>query len=150
MSAMALEERVQRLEDIEAITSLMARYAMHINKGWNGKVVDVEALRGVFAEDATWESADMQLGDVGIEALLQSVKESTASVEFSMHTFINPVIAVNGDAATGNWLFWAGVKNRGPANVIFMSVDATYVRTIGGWRIKTADLHVGMALHSPA
>ncbi len=34
----------------------MARYSFHINKGWNGKEVDVAAMPTIFAEDATRES----------------------------------------------------------------------------------------------
>ena len=36
MTEPTLAQRVQRLEDIEAITDLTARYATAINKGWNG------------------------------------------------------------------------------------------------------------------
>ncbi|MEU4838560.1 hypothetical protein [Nocardia testacea] len=39
----------QRLEDLEAIRDPTARYADAINKGWNGKTVDLDAVAQVFA-----------------------------------------------------------------------------------------------------
>ncbi len=51
----------QRLEDIEAIKDLMSRYSFHINKGWNGKEVNPEAIRTIFVEDARWECPALNL-----------------------------------------------------------------------------------------
>jgi hypothetical protein len=31
---------------------------------------------------------------------------ATAKVAFSMHAFLNPMISVDGDTATGSWLLW--------------------------------------------
>ncbi|WP_228002293.1 hypothetical protein [Nocardia australiensis] len=36
MTETTLEQRIRRLEDLEAIRDLTARYADAINKGWNG------------------------------------------------------------------------------------------------------------------
>ncbi|WP_369204913.1 hypothetical protein [Streptomyces sp. PU-14G] len=58
MTATTLEERILRLEDIAAIRDLTARYADAINKGWNGKTVDADAIPNLFAADARWESFD--------------------------------------------------------------------------------------------
>lgn len=149
MSATSVVERIQRLEDIEAITNLMARYAFHINKGWDGNVVDLAAMRSIFAEDITYESEFAELNAVGIEQGLKVLKESTEQIEFAMHSFTNPLITIDEDTATGNWLMWVGSKRKGfPPNEVFMSVDITYVRTPQGWRIKTFKLHFGMLLHA--
>ena len=111
MNKPTLEERLQQLEDKEAIRDLMARYSFAINKGWNGKQVHVDAT------------------------------------DFSMHSFTNPVIDIEGDKATGNWLLWIGSsRNGGTPNEVFMSEDVTYVRTSEGWRIKMVDIRFGMML----
>ncbi len=148
-TASSVEERLQRLEDIEAIRHLTARYAFHINKGWNGKQVDVDAMPTIFAPDAQWESKDMNLHVTGLEAIMANLPESTQQVDFSMHSFTNPIIDVAGDTATGNWLFWVASKWTGrTTNEVFMSADITYLRTTQGWLIQSYRLHVGTALNA--
>jgi hypothetical protein len=147
MSAMSLEERIKRLEDIEAIKDLMSRYAFYINKGWNGREVDIDKMALIFTVDATWESRAMKLKAVGLEELMRGLRAATERNEFSMHSFTNPIIEVDGDEAKGNWLMWIASKRNGSApNEVFMSEDLTYVRTERGWRIKTVELHFGMML----
>ncbi len=148
MNTTALEERIQKLEDIEAIKNLMARYAFHTNKGWNGKVVDVEAMPSIYAEDASGEIVGMQRKYQGLKHIMETLKEETAVHDFSMHSFTNPIIAVDGDHATGNWLLWIAVKNKEVKRQVFASEDITYVRTTQGWRIQTITMHAGMAIDS--
>jgi hypothetical protein len=143
MSTEALERRVQRLEDKDAIRDLTARYARCINKGWNGKLVDVEQIPTIFAPDAKWDSPDMGLSGVGSHAIMESLRAETAIIDFSMHAFLNPIVEVVGDSATGNWLMWIGVKREGGARLVLLSIDLTYGRTADGWRITSALLHVG-------
>ncbi|GLZ01778.1 hypothetical protein [Actinoplanes sp. NBRC 103695] len=52
MSTVSLEERILKLEDLEAIRDLTARYASAVNKGWNGKEIDVTAMPSIYAKDA--------------------------------------------------------------------------------------------------
>ena len=149
MNTTPLVERIQRLEDIEAIKNLMARYAFHTNKGWNGQVVDVGAMPSIFAEDIQYVSKDFkELSAVGLEQGMKVLLEITKQIDFSMHSFTNPVITVNGDRATGNWLLWIVSKAGSTTRQVFSSEDVTYVRTAQGWRIQTIDFHVGMALNS--
>lgn len=105
MNTTSSEERIQKLEDIEAIKNLMARYSFHTNKGWNGQVVDVDAMPSIFTEDIQYVSKDFkELSAAGSEQGMKVLLETTKQIEFSMHSFINPIIAVDGDRATGNWL----------------------------------------------
>ena len=143
-----LEERIQRLEDIEAIKDLTARYSFHINKGWNNKQVHVEAMPEIFAEDAVWESKAMKVKASGMQEIMQALKEGTEHTDFSMHSYTNPIIRVDGGHASGNWLFWIGSKrNGGPPNQVYMSEDITYTKAENGWRVKTVDVHYGMMLN---
>ena len=148
MNTANLEARIQRLEDIEAIKNVTARYSFDVNKGWNDKKIDVEAMPFIFAKDAIWESKDMNTSVKGVEQIMLDLLESTKNVEFSMHSFTNPIIEVDGDTATGNWLFWVASRNAGLApNEVFMSAYIAYVRTEKGWLIQTFNLHFGMTLH---
>ncbi len=151
MSTATLEQRIQRLEDIEAIKRLTAKYAFAINKGWNHKLVQVDAMPGIFTPDARWESKAMKVTAEGLEAIMKALKEQTEHTDFSMHSYTNPIIEIDGDRATGNWLFWiASRRNSGPPNEVFMSEDIVYVRTPEGWRIQRVDVQFGMMLMNPA
>jgi hypothetical protein len=99
MNATSLEERVQRLEDEDAIGTLMAKYADYINKGWNGKVVDADRMPEIFTDDAKWDSPDMGLSGIGVDAIMAGLRAETAGIEFSMHAFLNPMVEVDGDGA---------------------------------------------------
>jgi hypothetical protein len=61
MTDPTLAQRVARLEDIEATTDLTARYATAVNKGWDGKTLDLEAIPSIFGNDSrgAYLSADM-------------------------------------------------------------------------------------------
>jgi hypothetical protein len=144
--ARALEQRIQRLENIEAIKDVTARYAAAVSKGWNGKTVDLAAIPSIFTADARWESRDMGLTADGVDAIIANLPRSTSTVEFSMHTFLGPVITLDADTASGTWLMWiASIIDNNP-RAVYMSADMTYTRTGQGWRIQAIDIHHGMRL----
>jgi putative polyketide hydroxylase len=67
-------------------------------------------------------------------------------VELSMHAFLNPVIAVDGDRATGSWLLWiASVLDDGPG-AAYLSADLSYLRTAAGWRIDSVHVCDGIRI----
>ncbi len=149
MTTDSLETRIKRLEDIEAIKNLTARYSFAINKGWNGKEVQVETMPVIFTQDARWESKSMRVVAEGRDEIMKALKELTEHTDFSMHSYTNPILDVHEDRATGNWLFWiASRRNGGPPNEVFMSEDIAYLRTPEGWRIQRVDVHFGMMLNN--
>lgn len=146
MSEPTLAQRIQRLEDIEALKDLTARYATAVNQGWAGETVDLAAVPTIFAADARWESPDMGILAEGLEAIVAALPDSTAMVDFSMHAFLNPVITVDHDNAAGSWLMWiASVIDKDP-RAVYMSADMAYRRTDQGWRIQQVQIHQGMLL----
>ncbi|MEU6817865.1 nuclear transport factor 2 family protein [Streptomyces sp. NPDC046860] len=146
---LTLEQRVQRLEDIEEIKKLTATYSDYVNKGWIGKEVAFDKLPSVFTSDAVWESAAMGVKAEGIDAIVAMLGEATAGGSFAMHSFTNPIIDVDGDSATGNWLLWVAVAGGGKPNEVHQSEDLRYVRTPDGWRIQDLNLHFGQLLLTP-
>ena len=142
----SLQQRIQRLEDIEAIKKLTATYALYVNKGWNEKAVDFDKLPLVFSENARWRSAAISVDVSGLANIVEMLKKGTASVDFAMHSFTNPIIEVDGATATGNWLLWVGVKTGNSANEVFQSEEISYVREASGWRIASINLHFGSML----
>lgn len=145
MSESPLEQRLRRLEDHEAIRDLTARYADAINKGWNGKHLDLDAITEIFAVDARWEGPQGEFTE-SADAIAAELPEATAMVEFSMHTFLNPIISVDGDTATGNWLMWIASIVAGDPRAVYMSAAMTYTRTDAGWRIQSIYVAYGAKL----
>lgn len=143
---LTLEARVRRLEDLEEIRMVTARYAHAVNKGWDGKTIDLEALRNVFADDVEWEMKDFGARGVGLETILADIPQSTAMVEFSMHAPISPVIDLDGDSATSTWLFWIASRIAGDPRAVYMSADFEYSRKPEGWRIQKGSVVAGMLL----
>jgi len=94
-----LAQRIQQLEDIEAIRKLKALYCAACDDDHNP-----EKLGALFAEDAVWEASSMgraegrraiqkMLGDLGRSGVIRN----------SAHNVFNPIIEVDGDTATGHW-----------------------------------------------
>jgi putative polyketide hydroxylase len=64
-------------------------------------------------------------------------------VQFSMHAFLNPVITVDGDTATGHWLMWIASLIADSPRTVYMSADMTCTRTDQGWRVHTVHVDHG-------
>lgn len=144
-----LARRVRRLEDVEAIRDVTARYATAVNKGWNGKTVDLDAIPSIFTTDAHWASPDMGIETEGLDAILAGLSEHTAAVQFSMHAFLNPVITVDADTATGTWLMWVASIIDDDPRAVYTSADMAYTRTADGWRINGIEVHGGAVFTPP-
>jgi SnoaL-like domain len=142
---MTIEQRIRHLEDLQAIESLTYGYAQAINKGPNRNRVDTAAIPELFTTDARWNSIEVGT-TVGSAAIAAELPTATAMVEFSAHAFLNPVIAVDGDHATGAWLLWiASVHDHRPA-AVYLSADLSYQRTADGWRIDSVHICDGIRI----
>lgn len=144
MEKLSIEQRIQILEDKEAIKDITYQYALYINQGWNGININPNALSEVFADNSVWESPIMNIREVGLENIIKSLVKETQTVIFAMHSYSNPVIKINGNTAVGNWLFWVVSKmEKDKTNQVFMSQDIQYVKTENGWQIHNVVLHFG-------
>ena len=140
-----LEQRIRRLEDIDCVKNLTARYADAVNKGWAGKTLDLAVIPHIFAADARWTSVEFGT-TIGSAAMAATLPAVTAAVEFSMHAFLNPIITVDGDTAAGSWLMWIASVYDAEPGTVHMSADMTYTRTAAGWRIQTVNIHNGLRI----
>ncbi|MFF4897926.1 nuclear transport factor 2 family protein [Streptomyces sp. NPDC001068] len=144
-----LEQRIQRLEDIEEIKKLTAVYSDCVNKGWLGKEVALDRLPDVFTPDATWTCAALGVEVHGIDSIITVLAEKTAGGSFAMHSFTNPIIEVHGDTAVANWLLWVATGGNTSPNEVHQSEDLRYTRTPDGWRIRSLEVHFGQLLLTP-
>jgi len=132
MDMAALEQRITRLEDIEAIKQLKARYCEICDDLHNP-----DRIASVFAEDAIWESEAFgkAQGHTEIQALFQKFRDMFS---FSQHNIMNPIIEVNGDRATamwyimGPWTLTEGDKETWMA----LRYDDDYVKVDGEWKYQ--------------
>jgi SnoaL-like domain len=137
-----LEQRIRRLEDIEAITTLTARYGRAVDKR-PGRGIDLAAIPHIFTAAARWSSDGLGT-TVGASAIAAELPSATATVEFSMHAFLNPMITIDGDAATGSWLLWIASVHHHRPGTVYLSADMTYARTAAGWFIDSVFVYDGI------
>ena len=95
-----LELRITRLEDIESIKQLKARYCEICDDDHN-----LDRITSIFSEDAIWEGRGIgrAQGHDEIRTLFASFQKA---ISYSQHMVVNPVIEVNGDRGKGTWYFF--------------------------------------------
>jgi hypothetical protein len=96
-----LEARVQRLEDIEAIRRLKARYCAYCDAGY-----DADGIAGLFTEDGVWDGGRTFGRAEGREAIRRHFTGAGDRITIARHQVMNPIIDVDGDDATGQWLLF--------------------------------------------
>ena len=132
MGNLTLEERIQRLEDIESIKQLKVRYSHICDDDHNP-----DKIASLFVKDGIWESPDFGVakGHAEIEALFQNFKKMFS---FSQHNMMNPLIRVDGDFATGTWYIMGpwDMRSENENKWFALRYDDDYVRVESGWKYK--------------
>jgi len=145
---LTLEQRIQRLEDIEAIKKLQATYGHYCDKGWNDKSMNCKEVALLFTEDAIWEIPNMGVFSKGRAEITQLFEAMDAATPFFMHSFSNPIIDVDGDKAKAKWLLFVGGETDKKTTLTYGSYENEYVRTTQGWLISSIRLHVAYLVTS--
>ncbi len=132
-----LANRVQVLEDIEAIKKLKARYCAYCDDNY-----DADGLASLFTEEAIWDGGEVLGRNEGREAIRQFFQSSSRRLPFAIHHVMNPTIDVQGDTATGQWyLFQPCTLARGNrAAFLAARYNETYVRLDGEWKFQRMDI----------
>lgn len=130
-----LEQRIQQLEDIEAIRRLKAAYCDACDNDHDG-----DAVAALFTEDGTWqyEGREANVGKAAIAANMYRVREQ-GGMRCSAHIVSNPDIEVEGDQATGNWrlvMMFSLHDGQGFYRIIGRYQES-YVRQDGRWLFQT-------------
>ena len=136
MNPEALERRVQRLEDLEAIRDLKARYAAACDNGY-----DADTLAAMFTEDAVWDGATLGR-HVRREAIRAFFQGSSSRISFARHHVSNPLIEIDGDTATGTWYLLQTCTYIRDNQAVWGAgtYRDRYVRTAEGWRFSQVRL----------
>jgi len=101
---MDLEERVTRIEDLESIKQLKARYCEICDDDHNP-----DLITAIFTPDAVWEGEGIgrAQGHDEIRTLFEGFQKA---IKFSQHMVQNPIIDIDGPAALGRWYFFGTFK----------------------------------------
>jgi ketosteroid isomerase-like protein len=92
-----LDQRLQVLEDAEAIRNLKARYAALCDNQY-----DADGIASLFTEDALWESPTLGRFE-GREAIRNFFRGASEIFSFAIHYSLNGHIEVEGDTARARW-----------------------------------------------
>ena len=122
------EKRLKRMEDIEEIKQLIARYAKAVDNNGNPKL-----LAACFSADAGWNCEGIG-GWKGRDAVVRGLRETcTVTLPWALHYMTQPIITIadGGETATGEYYLWELAK------AALESGDATEDTWIGGWYEST-------------
>ena len=140
----AVEERLARLEDVEAIKALKARYALYCDDGY-----DAEGIASLFIEEGTWENEVFGTFR-GREEIRDFFARVSADILWALHFMICPSVTVLDEGrAHGTWYLFepATMKaaNGGQPDAVVMSGTYfdTFVKVDGEWRFE----HMRPTLH---
>jgi len=127
-----LVRRITRLEDIEAIRQLKARYCEICDDDH-----DPERITSVFTEDAVWEGRGIGRAE-GHAQIRELFARFQRAMSFTQHMVMNPVLTVDGDRATGTWYFFGPFTFRDGNQAKWQAAryHEEYVKLNGEWKIK--------------
>ena len=145
----SLTDRVQVLEDREAIRSLLLDYSRHVDgRNWT-------AFADLFAEDGgTWD------GGMGVargqQAIIEMMENSIGNQPnvgaggngmSNLHLNSNEMIDVQGDSATAlsKWVFVMTAEDGGPALVVVGHYDDQLVRENGQWKFQLRTVYADIS-----
>ncbi len=144
MSERTLEQRMRRLEDIEAIRQLKHRYMAYADDGY-----DADGIVTLLTPDAVWDGGKAFGRHESAAAFGEMVRGVGEVISFAAHLSMNEIIDIDesGDRATGQWwlLMPCTVNNddgKSEARWIFATYDDVYVKVDGQWLFKDTKFDV--------
>ncbi|MEE2703715.1 MAG: nuclear transport factor 2 family protein [Myxococcota bacterium] len=135
-----LEAKLARVEDIEAIKALKARYGELADLRYSRGVLDdparLDKLAGeiaeLFTEDAVWEGGKVLGTCRGRDQIRERFR--TPTLRFAWHYFVKPKIDVDGEQAQATWDVLAPCTTLdGKAHWMAGAEDDEYRKVGGVW-----------------
>jgi ketosteroid isomerase-like protein len=124
-----IARRLRRLEDVEAIRALKARYCLAVDER------DEEAWAALFTADAVWDGGEFgrYQGRAAIRAFFRDIPRT---LSFAVHYVTNPLVEVDGDRARGTWYLLEPCTFTDGARGVLGAAryDERYVREGDGWK----------------
>lgn len=129
----ALEERLGRLDDIEAIRRLRQRYHEAINEGY------YDAIPDFFTEDG-WLDFDYIGRAEGRPTITRFFAKTPEVLPFIKQFIHNHLVEVDGDRGTGFCYLEAKTVAKGEAFMVAGRYDDVYARVDGQWLFRSMTL----------
>ena len=144
----ALEERIASLEAIEAIKQMKAHYALCADAKYTEdhrrkpqEEIDRIAWdqASVFTDDAVWDNGLFGRFE-GRSAIWEFLRATPWKL--SVHMFMNPLIEIRGETATGSWVIWEVATLEKTDQAVFLSATLTddYVHLDGRWYTRRVEM----------
>jgi ketosteroid isomerase-like protein len=130
-----LASRLARLEDIEAIRTLDARYCRHLDDGnW-------DELIALFTEDGEFDGLSNPRGKAEMRAFFAGLADG--GLTSFWHFITNLEIDIDGDMATARSFLWQPCVLDGVASIAAGRYTDTLVKQDGHWlyRVKKVRFH---------
>ncbi len=130
-----LEERLQRLEDKDAIREIIQDYAVKLTSR------DFDGYVALFAPEGVWRNGDIvKRGRDEIKAMLQDMFPDTPSDYVNEESYMlvsNIQIEIDGDRATAHSRQLSIIRGLGgdPTPVLAGRYEDVFVRRDGAWKI---------------
>ena len=134
-----LAARLQRLEDIEEIKALKARYCDRCDDGY-----DPDSIAELMTEDSVWDGGTTFGVRRGREEIRTHFQKASQRVSIARHQVMNPIIEVDGDTATGQWLLFQPCTDAGVDGAVWLAATYRdqYRRVDGTWLISHTGIDV--------
>ena len=141
----SLEQRLARLEDIEAIRNLKALYAHYCDHGY-----DPDGVASLFTKDGIWESNVFGTYH-GVESIHRFMAGISKVVVWALHYMTNPMIDVapDGRSANASWLLFGPATMRRAADPNALDAviqtgnyEDTLVKESGRWKFQHLKVHL--------
>ena len=125
----SIEERLQAIEDTEAIRRLKITYAQRCDDDY-----DPDGLAALFTEDGVWDGGPHGIarGRDEIRALWEATGQSAS---FAVHYITNHVVDLDasGNSATGSCSLWEPITLGGQAMWASVIYQERYEKVDGTW-----------------
>ena len=127
--------RLQRLEDIESIKQLKARYCAFCDENYHP-----QGIASLFTDDGVWDGGDLGRAEGNAE-ITKFFEQAPSAFSFAIHNVMNPIIEVDGDRATGRWYLLQPLIRRsrdGKERAMWLAgrYEDEYVRIGPEWKFK--------------
>lgn len=138
---MDLEQRIARLEAIEAIKRLKATYAEACDDGYNP-----EKMFHLFTADAVWEEPTTFGVHHGRDAICAFFAGVSAPISFALHYTDAPHIDISADllSATCDWYIFMPFTSEGSPSWLMATYHDEYRVDEGAWKFA----HVTIAVEA--
>jgi ketosteroid isomerase-like protein len=131
----ALEKRVRRLEDIEAIRTLRMRYHYFINEGMFDRMPEL------FTADAVVDFGYIAKAE-GRDEIAEMYLKIPRNAQLVKQFIHNHMVEVDGDRGTGVSYLDARYAQNGESLIVATKFDEVYARTAEGWRIARMEIEM--------